>query len=1056
MSMETITNIADIVSYQADIQADAIAVYTKEENLTYKQLDNLIWKLSNYLHKKNVVSGDVVTLVLNNELTILVSMLALARLGATVFSIPTSTPKLVFENMLANVNSKLMITDNVNKLKNSIPSLTIDLNHIEKSITSIDKSISCTSPNAPWSFIAGSGSTGKKKIMPISHLQQIYRTKTSPIWLNATNKDRIATFVHINFSISKSIYLNAFYIGASIVLFDKQELNLFNIYKKYEISILHATVFHIEKILKESTEKLTSKMPLLKVLYVGGSIVSDYLRKEIVNKITKNLCVRYGTNETGTISYMNFNEFSAVGSIGKGLFDKQIEIVDQNNNIVTSNTIGEIRVKNEGLINGYLHDEKATKKAFKDGWFYPGDLGKFSDDGQLIYMGRSDHMMIMDAINIYPAEIERALTGYADIIDAAAMPLSSKVHQNIPVCAVVLQKHSMLNEKMLMDYAFKNLGSSAPRKVFILNEIPRNNLGKLMRDDLKKHIKDKLKKEMKKVPQDKNENSFTLMIEKNKIPYDIKLLDRWFHEILKIDIRSDFSQQSIIDKTLCYILLLTSTLLQAINIPSFNPGKIIDNTFNPSSQKYKVRIEIDLVDYFSKKIFKTVLSESKNIILKYLSKPRTYKNTQELFQNINIKILKPFKKVSYSRKSTVPVLREAYELNIPIMHLGSGVYQLGWGSKARYMDGSTSQFDSAMGAKLSQNKIITSNLIRAAGLPAPKNELVKSKIEALNSAKNLAWPVVIKPIDRDRGEGITTDVNSKESLYKAFNVAKRFSKSKRVIVESQVSGVCHRIFIANSQLLYAVKRLPKSVKGDGKRSITELIYKENLNEKNSPPWLKTEPFPMDNMAIEAIHHAGFSIYDVLAKGVLVPLRDIESTRWGGYDKSVTDSIHPENIEIAIRAANLFKLGVAGIDIITPDITQPWYSNGAIINEVNFSPLFGLADISRAAIPQFLEDYIYDDGRITVKAFVGDETAMNEAKKYQKEKFSKNIKCFIASEEKCFHFMGNEMRLNFNTLSKKVKALLMNSMVDELVLVIQSTEELNSSLDIKKFDEVLYF
>ena len=155
---------------------------------------------------------------------------------------------------------------------------------------------------------------------------------------------------------------------------------------------------------------------------------------------------------------------------------------------------------------------------------------------------------------------------------------------------------------------------------------------------------------------------------------------------------------------------------------------------------------------------------------------------------------------------------------------------------------------------------------------------------------------------------------------------------------------------------------------------------------------------------------------------------------GGVDEDVTDTIHPHNIDLALRAAKLFGLHVAGVDIITADITVPWYENGAIVNEVNFSPLFGGGEISRRAIPFFLDDYIEGDGRIPITVITGGKEAMERAIVLQREKVAKGIQCFVSSHQKSIDWMGEEVYFTFNSLQDRCRALLMDLRVEALILV----------------------
>lgn len=238
----------------------------------------------------------------------------------------------------------------------------------------------------------------------------------------------------------------------------------------------------------------------------------------------------------------------------------------------------------------------------------------------------------------------------------------------------------------------------------------------------------------------------------------------------------------------------------------------------------------------------------------------------------------------------MPILREAHRKNIPFIHLGNGIYQLGWGSKAKRINRSSTELDSPIGSIMSHNKIITASLLRTACLPAAEHKVAQSQEEALLAATTMGWPLVVKPSDSDRGEGVTIDVIDEMMLKEAFSAAKKNSRSKRILVEKQVHGVCCRIFIANQKMLYAVKRLPKSVIGNGKDTIKQLIDEANAREKRLPPWKRSEPFPMDEQALEAMELSGFTLDSIPKVNELVPLRKIESTQWGGFDEDITDQL----------------------------------------------------------------------------------------------------------------------------------------------------------------------
>ena len=102
------------------------------------------------------------------------------------------------------------------------------------------------------------------------------------------------------------------------------------------------------------------------------------------------------------------------------------------------------------MINGYLDDISATQKAFRDGWFYPGDVGQFLPDGQLLHLGRADNMMIVSGVNLYPAQVENCLRQVSGVREVVVKPLPHKSLQDLPCALIVAEKGLRLESKELL------------------------------------------------------------------------------------------------------------------------------------------------------------------------------------------------------------------------------------------------------------------------------------------------------------------------------------------------------------------------------------------------------------------------------------------------------------------------------------------------------------------------------------------------------------------------------------------------------------------------------
>lgn len=470
-------------------------------------------------------------------------------------------------------------------------------------------------------------------------------------------------------------------------------------------------------------------------------------------------------------------------------------------------------------------------------------------------------------------------------------------------------------------------------------------------------------------------------------------------------------------------------LLQVSRVPAFAPpsSKSVDSSDFLGSPTISFLIE--KLDNYTPQLYKQALDAAKSLTDWASSNEPTEVNAKLLFKILIEREIPTIQRFSAGGKSTVPVLRAAYELGMPALHLGLGVYQLGWGSNAKRIDRSITEYDSVIGMRLASNKFSTANLLKLAGLPAPEHEVVVRDHEALEAARKLRYPVVVKPLDLERGEGVEVDIETDASLLSAFRNAQKLSPSNQVIVERQVPGVCHRVFVVDGKILYSVKRNPMSVIGDGRRSIRTLVEDEVAIQSVKPPWKRTEIQPIDSLALKALSAQGLSPDTVPLPGESVALRRIESTEWGGVDDDVTNTIHASNQKIAIAAAKLFNLYVAGVDIITDDITRPWTETQAIINEVNIGPLFGGGEISRSHIPTFLNHFVPDNGRIPIFETRSRQEALNK----QEELTASGSRCYVTSEEETFG-PGQEVILKSTEgLTNRLKALFFRADVDAVVV-----------------------
>jgi acyl-coenzyme A synthetase/AMP-(fatty) acid ligase len=160
----------------------------------------------------------------------------------------------------------------------------------------------------------------------------------------------------------------------------------------------------------------------------------------------------------------------------------EFEIVDDRGRAVPPGVVGEIRARHAPMIESYFDDPALDARCFRDGWFHPGDLACWSEDGQVLFKGRVDDMMIFHGVNIYPAEIEHCLGEHTAVVEAAAFPLPAGDRGEMPVAAVRLRAE--VAEAELVGFCKDRLGMRHPRRVVTVEDFPRTPMGKPLKREL--------------------------------------------------------------------------------------------------------------------------------------------------------------------------------------------------------------------------------------------------------------------------------------------------------------------------------------------------------------------------------------------------------------------------------------------------------------------------------------------------------------------------------------------------------------------------------------------
>lgn len=311
--------------------------------------------------------------------------------------------------------------------------------------------------------------------------------------------------------------------------------------------------------------------------------------------------------------------------------------------------------------------------------------------------------------------------------------------------------------------------------------------------------------------------------------------------------------------------------------------------------------------------------------------------------------------------STQAILDEAVSRDIPWIRLNQhSLVQLGQGVHAKRIRATMTSATSAIAVDIASDKDLTTSLLGAAGLPVPKQEMMRTADAAVRAAERIGYPVVLKPLDGNHGRGVILDNEDEADVRAAFEVASAESRRGLILVESQIVGRDYRCLIIDGRVAAIAERVPASVTGDGTATVEQLVDTANADPRRGVGHEKVlTRIKVDDAAVVLVREQGFEMTDVPPEGLQVKLALTGNMSTGGISIDRTFEAHPENVEIAEEAARMVGLDIAGIDFICPDITEPVRETGGAICEVNAAPGFRMHTHPTIGEPQFIAKPVVD-------------------------------------------------------------------------------------------------
>jgi len=459
-------------------RGDRDALVGRDAAVSYRDLPVVVGALAAALARRGIGRDEVVALTARREVEHLVAVLALFWLDAPQLAIASHDPAPMRAGLAARVGATTVLSDR--------PGDAIEgLRFVDLADALADAGANGRAGSAPGDdgasaalYLTGSGTTGEPKV--VAYAQRDVAAQAEVLSMLAGH--RVLRPAHVEYNNSKRRRLYALWQGATAVFSDGAQAPVRG-------QCVHRGITWLELSPLQAADlaaacRADGPLPEGTSIRIGGGPAPFALRRAILDAATPSLYVSYGATEAAIVSIAGpamHDEREALGPPAPGV---AVEILRRDGMPAGTDEVGEIRIRAPGMATGYVGNAAATSRHFRDGWFLPGDMASRTREGWLCVHGRVDDMMILDSINIFPAEIERALERHPAVSEAAAFPIASPLHGQIPAAAVVLRGGHACTSAELLAYARNELGVRAPRRIGILAALPRNPQGKVLKREL--------------------------------------------------------------------------------------------------------------------------------------------------------------------------------------------------------------------------------------------------------------------------------------------------------------------------------------------------------------------------------------------------------------------------------------------------------------------------------------------------------------------------------------------------------------------------------------------
>ncbi len=464
---------------------------------SYAEFARLVEGAAAGLLARGLEPGNRVAVLLRNGLEAAVAIWACARAGLVHIGLPAGAPPARLAELVALTTPSLLLAQ-TDLLPDVVGLLSdLELSDLELPDLELDDVEVLVSSELPWQhsrllpdedatymLIPTSGTTGRPKAVRVTGRMTGHAAAFYARTLGLTAADRTA--VHLPFGwVSGHVtqLTPAMLSGGSVVTMATfSGPALVQVCREHAVTWLDVVPSIWELLLRVEGFRADA-LPGLRLAVYGGAPAPAGTLDRVADRMPRlRLYDVYALSETcAPVSCLLDGERPRrPGSVGRPVAYAEVRVVSPDGVVVARGEPGELQVRSPAVTPGYWGEEPSPLS--NDGWLWTGDVGRMDGEGYLTVSGRAVDLLIRGGVNIYPAEVERALLATGLLADAAVVGLPSSVAGQSVAAAVVLRAGTELDVPLLRRAVQRELGTHAvPRRVRAVQVLPRNRHGKLDR-----------------------------------------------------------------------------------------------------------------------------------------------------------------------------------------------------------------------------------------------------------------------------------------------------------------------------------------------------------------------------------------------------------------------------------------------------------------------------------------------------------------------------------------------------------------------------------------------